>query len=156
MEGRIYERSIETAIGRLLLRADKAGVVEIRFGAAEPRTDAADVLLRAECELREYFAGMRRQFSVPLHPSGTDFQLRVWNALKEIPYGETVSYGELAKRIGNPKTARAVGMANHCNPIPVIVPCHRVIGANGRLTGYAGGLDVKQKLLELERGYVKI
>ena len=105
----------------------------------------------AIAELREYFAGERRTFTVPLAPAGTPFQLRVWRALLEIPYGETTSYGELAQRLGQPTASRAVGLANGSNPIPVIIPCHRVIGANGSLTGYGGGLPIKQRLLALER-----
>jgi methylated-DNA-[protein]-cysteine S-methyltransferase len=103
-------------------------------------------------QLAEYFAGTRRSFDVPLAPTGTAFQLRVWNELQEIGYGETISYGELARRIGMPSAARAVGMANGSNPIAVIVPCHRVIGADGRLTGYGGGIGRKRLLLELESG----
>jgi len=104
--------------------------------------------LRAQ--LREYFAGGRRAFDLALAPQGSDFQLRVWEALREIPYGETRSYGELAARIGHPGSARAVGAANGRNPISVVVPCHRVIGASGSLTGYAGGLERKRLLLDLE------
>jgi methylated-DNA-[protein]-cysteine S-methyltransferase len=101
-------------------------------------------------ELEEYFTGGRKSFDVPLKARGTPFQLKVWAGLREIPYGETISYGELARWIGNPKAVRAVGGANRSNPIAVIVPCHRVIGANGTLTGYGGGLDRKAKLLALE------
>jgi methylated-DNA-[protein]-cysteine S-methyltransferase len=100
--------------------------------------------------LEEYFAGTRRKFSVTLDPAGTPFQHRVWAALCEIPYGTTISYGELARRIGQPQASRAVGMANGRNPISIIVPCHRVIGANGTLTGYGGGLERKRFLLALE------
>ena len=95
---------------------------------------------------------MRRDFTVTLAPAGTAFQLRVWRALLDIPYGETTSYGELARRLGQPTASRAVGLANGSNPLPVIIPCHRVIGANGSLTGYGGGLPIKQALLALERG----
>ena len=101
-------------------------------------------------ELEEYFAGSRRSFTIPLAPRGTPFQLAVWNALLEIPYGDTVSYGDLAFRIGKPAAVRAVGAANGANPIPVIIPCHRVIGSNGSLTGYGGGIERKQWLLALE------
>ena len=110
------------------------------------------VPLRAAVEqLRAYFAGELRDFTLSLAPSGTSFQLRVWEELTRIPYGETICYGELADRIGNPKASRAVGLANGCNPISIIVPCHRVIGANGKLTGYGGGLPIKEQLLALER-----
>jgi len=102
-------------------------------------------------QLDEYFNGKRKVFDLHLALHGTDFQIKVWNALRTIPYGETISYGQLAAMTGNPKACRAVGMANNRNPVPVIVPCHRVIGSNGSLTGYAGGLELKQNLLELER-----
>lgn len=102
-------------------------------------------------QLDEFFAGKRRTFDFPLAPKGTDFQKRVWAELMKIPFGETISYGELAKRMGNPNASRAVGRANATNPIALIVPCHRVIGTNGKLTGYAGGLDLKDKLLTWER-----
>jgi methylated-DNA-[protein]-cysteine S-methyltransferase len=101
-------------------------------------------------QLREYFAGDRREFELALAPQGSEFQLGVWGALREIPYGETRSYGELAARIGHPGSARAVGAANGRNPISIVVPCHRVIGASGSLTGYAGGLERKRLLLDLE------
>ena len=105
---------------------------------------------QARQQLTEYFAGQRREFDLPLAPAGTDFQRRVWELLREIPYGETVTYGELARRLGNPKSARAVGMACNRNPIAIVVPCHRVVGSTGSLTGYAGGLDAKAFLLKLE------
>ncbi len=103
-------------------------------------------------QLEEYFAGERTSFDIPLAPEGAPFEREVWRALEEIPYGETVSYGEIARRVGQPTAARAVGTANGRNPIAVIVPCHRVIGADGSLTGYGGGLERKRLLLELERG----
>jgi methylated-DNA-[protein]-cysteine S-methyltransferase len=102
-------------------------------------------------QLDEFFAGKRRTFDFPLAPKGTDFQKRVWAELVKIPFGQTISYGELAKRVGNPNASRAVGRANATNPIALIVPCHRVIGTNGKLTGYAGGLELKDKLLTWER-----
>jgi methylated-DNA-[protein]-cysteine S-methyltransferase len=101
-------------------------------------------------QLKEYFDGRRRVFELPLAPEGTPFQLRVWNALLEIPYGETISYGELAARIGDRSASRAVGLANGSNPLPIVIPCHRVIGSNGKLTGYGGGLPIKERLLALE------
>ena len=111
-------------------------------------------LLREACrQLRFYLAGEIRTFNLPLCPKGTMFQRQVWQALQEIPYGETVSYKALAEKIGNPNACRAVGMANHRNPIAVVIPCHRVVGADGSLTGYAGGLERKQQLLELEQRY---
>ena len=109
-------------------------------------------LREAQRQLEEYFAGERTEFSLPLESHGTDFQQRVWRALRAIPFGTTISYGELARRIGNPRAVRAVGLANGRNPISIIVPCHRVIGANGTLTGYGGGLERKRFLLALESG----
>ena len=137
------------------LVAEDGFLTELRFGG-EPvavESDGIDdeVLDAAECQLKEYFDGVRREFDLPLRPTGTPFQMEDWSALREIPYGETVSYGDIARRIGRPKASRAVGMANHNNPISIIVPCHRVIGSNGKLTGYGGGLENKRKLLELER-----
>ncbi|WP_328811910.1 methylated-DNA--[protein]-cysteine S-methyltransferase [Paradesulfitobacterium ferrireducens] len=103
-------------------------------------------------QMQDYLEGKRREFSVPLHQEGTPFQLKVWQELLKIPYGETLSYAEVAERVGTPRGQRAVGMANHQNPIAVIVPCHRVIGKNGSLTGYGGGLDLKEELLRIEKG----
>lgn len=107
---------------------------------------------RADAQLREYFAGTRRLFDLPLAPQGTDFQMRVWRALLDIPYGETRSYKQLATEVGNDKASRAVGGALNKNPIAIVVPCHRVVGSNGSLTGFAGGTDLKAILLALERG----
>lgn len=135
----------------LTLVSDGARITELRFGADVCAQDSHEVLLQAEAELNEYFAGRRMRFSVPLFISGTEFQKKVWQALTGIPYGETRSYGEIAAAIGKPKACRAVGMANHVNPLPIFVPCHRVIGAGGSLTGYGGGLPTKVFLLELER-----
>jgi methylated-DNA-[protein]-cysteine S-methyltransferase len=115
-----------------------------------------DALLRPVCEqVRAYFDGELLDFDVPLAPSGTAFQRRVWDELRRIPYGATVSYAEVARRLGQPTAARAVGAANRCNPIAVIVPCHRVIGADGTLTGYAGGLEYKRWLLQHERAVLE-
>ena len=100
--------------------------------------------------MAEFFAGKRREFDLPLAAVGTEFQRQVWDGLREIPFGETISYGELALRIGRPRALRAVGAANGANPLPIVVPCHRVIGANGKLTGFGGGLDIKRRLLTLE------
>lgn len=102
-------------------------------------------------QLNAYFAGKLESFDLPLAPEGTPFQQKVWKELCQIPYGETISYGELARRIGNASASRAVGLANGSNPIPIVIPCHRVIGSNGKLTGYGGGLDIKEKLLALEK-----
>lgn len=110
-----------------------------------------EILMIASLQLEEYFAGKRKKFDLPLHLRGTQFQNQVWNELKKIPYGETRSYGDIARRLKNEKAVRAVGAANGRNPISIIIPCHRVIGKNGTLTGFAGGLDMKKKLLDLER-----
>ena len=142
-------RAIKTPIGPLTLEADENAVTAIRFSAGGAQ-DASPLLDAAEAQLREYFAGARRTFDLPLAPHGTAFQQRVWTASRTIPYGETRTYGELAAAIDSPNPSRAVGMANHRNPIPIIIPCHRVIGANGTLTGYAGGLEIKRRLLALE------
>jgi len=116
----------------------------------EWRESAAGAVGEAVRQLREYFKGGRTEFDLPLQPEGTAFQLKVWRSLQEIPYGKTWSYGELAKRIGNPKASRAVGAANGANPLPIVIPCHRVIGADGTLTGFGGGLPTKKALLDLE------
>lgn len=139
-----------------LLRLDFAGrdgdaddtAPSVSSDAAAPGDGCGEVVRQVE----EFFAGRRTAFDLPLAPEGTEFQQRVWAALREIPYGETVGYGELADRIGRPGAARAVGRANATNPIAVVVPCHRVVGADGRLTGYAGGVDRKARLLALEAG----
>ena len=151
-----FERVIETPVGKLTLCADEAGLCALRFGAQSVRSDALPLLDQAQRELEEYFAGRRSVFSVPLSIHGTAFQERVWRALMEIPCGETITYGELARRVGNEKACRAVGMANHVNRIPIFIPCHRVVGANGKLTGYAGGLEIKRILLETEGIDVKV
>jgi len=124
-------------------------VLERYWPEAEADPDAPP-LPQARRQLAEYFAGRRRDFDLPLETGGTEFQRLCWAALQRIPYGQTRSYGEMAREIGRPAAVRAVGHANHDNPIGVIIPCHRVIGANGSLTGYAGGLDMKRVLLELE------
>lgn len=118
------------------------------IGEAEAETE---LIRETRRQLTEYFDGKRQDFQVPIRLEGTEFQQRVWEALQTIPYGETRSYGEIARQIGSPKAARAVGGANHNNPVMIIVPCHRVIGANGSLTGFGGGLDMKEFLLDLER-----
>jgi methylated-DNA-[protein]-cysteine S-methyltransferase len=152
--------TIDSPIGELLLGGDAAGALTDLHMQAAPRpfpvpTDWQrddGALVPAVAQLREYFAGERRAFALPLAPSGSPFERRVWQELLEIPYGETASYGEIARRIGAPSAARAVGLANGRNPIAVVVPCHRVIGANGSLTGYGGGLERKRWLLDLEAG----
>jgi methylated-DNA-[protein]-cysteine S-methyltransferase len=141
--------------GRVLTRLDMQDAPRpVRVGARWRRVD--DAFAEVRRQLDEYFAGQRREFDVPLAPAGSEFERRVWAALLEIPYGETASYGEIARRVGAPDAARAVGVANARNPIAVIVPCHRVIGANGTLTGYGGGLERKRLLLDLEAGVLPL
>ena len=148
---------IESPLGKLLLVGDGESLARLAMSPRPNdvpeggRHDAA-AFGAVEEQLRSYFAGELTEFDVPLAPRGSEFQLRVWNALLEIPYGETASYGEIAARIGRPGMARAVGRANARNPIAIVCPCHRVIGGDGSLTGYAGGLDTKRALLELESG----
>ena len=153
MESSMYYTWMESPVGRLLLAADETGLRKILFGGKpEPgwREDPA-ALADTVRQLRAYFAGELRDFDLSLAPEGTPFQLRVWRELRNIPYGQTISYGELARRIGSPNASRAVGLANGANPISIVVPCHRVIGSNGKLTGYGGGLENKERLLALER-----
>lgn len=149
---------MESPIGVLALVEKEETLKEIRFGGEIHQGEEereTPFLRRAAGELREYFQGTRREFSIPMAPEGTEFQKKVWKALTAIPYGETRSYGEIAKIVGNDKASRAVGMANHNNPIPILIPCHRVIGKSGKLTGYAGGLEKKTALLELERSVLQ-
>lgn len=154
----IYYRHVQSPVGPLLLAASDAGLHAIEFDASQHPVDRGDdwrpgdhsLLRAAETQLREYFEGTRHTFDLPLAPGGTDFQQRVWHTLTTIPYGQTISYGELAARVGKPSASRAVGAANGRNPLPIVLPCHRVIGANGSLTGFGGGLPVKRFLLELE------
>jgi methylated-DNA-[protein]-cysteine S-methyltransferase len=149
----------DSPVGRLLIAGDDEGLRFILFGDGRTAVQPAPawrenppVLAVAVAQLREYFAGSRRTFDLRLAPAGTPFQLRVWNELQRIPYGETVSYGELARRVGCPNGSRAVGLANGSNPLSIVVPCHRVIGAGGKLVGYGGGLQNKEWLLAMERG----
>lgn len=150
----MYYTTIESPIDELLLTKEGDHLTGLQMAPWSPSPDwkrndshFKDVI----AQLGAYFAGELQEFDVPTKANGTPFQLRVWEALRAIPYGETRSYGEIARQVGKPSAVRAVGRANGANPIAVIVPCHRVIGANGTLTGYGGGLDRKQKLLELER-----
>ena len=146
---------VDSPIGGLLLESDSGAISGLRMEPFEIPADARrdpSAFAEAEAQLRSYFAGERTTFDLPLAPCGTPFQLRVWEALREIPYGETATYGEVAAAVGKPEAVRAVGAANGSNPIAVIVPCHRVIGADGTLTGYGGGLERKRILLDLEAG----
>ena len=153
----MYYCYVDTPIGELLLAGTENALSMIGFPKGTMRRDPEpDWIFKEEPfeqvrqQLREYFDGERREFDIPLSLEGTKFQLSVWRQLQEIPYGTTVSYGDIAKRIDNPKAVRAVGAANGRNPIPIIVPCHRVIGSHGDLTGFGGGLDTKEALLRLE------
>jgi methylated-DNA-[protein]-cysteine S-methyltransferase len=148
---------IDSPVGPLLLAGDVSGLTRVHFqgGPAPLQPPAAwrhepTAFAHTITQLAEYFAGRRRRFRLPLAPAGTPFQLSVWQALRAIPYGETVSYGQLARQLGLANAARAVGLANGANPLPIIVPCHRVIGADGSLTGFGGGLAIKRALLSLE------
>lgn len=159
----VFFTQIESPIGPLLLAADEAGLREIRFVNGRHPAQPESLWKEDQAPLREtilqlgaYFAGELENFNLPLAPEGTPFQLEVWRRLCDIPYGETISYGELASRIGNPKACRAVGHANGSNPIPIVIPCHRVIGSNGKLTGFGGGLPIKEKLLALERRQLRL
>lgn len=154
---------IESPLGPLLLAADETGLRSIEFvnGRRTARPDPTwhedpYPLQEPVRQLHAYFAGDLETFDLPLAPAGTPFQLAVWHRLCEIPYGETISYGELARHLGNPNASRAVGLANGANPIPIVIPCHRVIGSNGKLTGYGGGLPIKEKLLALERRQLRL
>jgi O-6-methylguanine DNA methyltransferase len=155
----------ETDFGLMHLYATERGVVAIVLPAHEPagvhawvsRVTRANTIeeddrpfIRAEKQLREYFAGQRREFDFELDMRGTPFQCQVWQAVAAVPYGQTTSYGDIARRIGKPAAVRAVGAANGANPLPIVVPCHRIVGADGSLTGYGGGLPMKRRLLDLE------
>lgn len=142
---------METPSTGLLLTENEDGLCGVEFcREAVPDTEETELLCRARQQLNEYFAGRRQVFTLPLSLHGTVFQKQVWRELLKIPYGETCSYGEIARRINRPRAARAVGMAVHSNPLAIIVPCHRIIGADGSLTGFGGGLPLKAELLALE------
>ena len=153
----MYYHIIESPIGPILLAGDEEGLKYLNIRKGKKKIEVPDGWVEnkeffrdVSGQLKAYFAGELKSFDVKLAPEGTEFQKSVWKALKEIPYGETRAYGEVAKSIGKPKASRAVGLANNRNPVAIIVPCHRVIGANGKLTGDASGLDVKEFLLKLE------
>ena len=150
---------IKSPLGKLKLVANANGLVGVLWGTEGPdrlRLDAQKVeghhpiLAEAERQLAEYFAGRRTRFELPLEPHGTEFQKKVWRSLRRIPFGTTKSYVEVARAIGSPRACRAVGAANSKNPLSIVVPCHRVVGANGALTGFGGGVENKAKLLALE------
>jgi len=145
----------QTSIGKIWIVEKGKAITNVSFQEDNVPKDViikeTSLIKEASQQLNDYLASKRRSFSLPIAPEGTEFQQKVWKALQEIPCGEIRSYGEVAKQIGQPKAARAVGMANNKNPILIFIPCHRVVGANGKLVGYAAGLDVKEYLLKLER-----
>lgn len=142
----------DTPVGSMALEGTEDAITALYLpnAPAEPVGVETPLLARGREELLAYFGGKRQSFDLPLNPQGTPFQQKVWSALGDIPYGQTITYGELARRVGCPKGSRAVGQANHRNPLPIFLPCHRVVGANGALTGYGGGLELKEWLLRLE------
>lgn len=153
----LYYATLPSPLGELLLVSGPTRLTRIVFPneqadvQPQPNWKKGNSVTRAAArQLNEYFARQRETFDLPLEFQGTPFQQRVWRALLQIPYGETISYAELARRVGRPKAQRAVGAANGSNPLPIVIPCHRVIGSNGSLTGYGGGLDIKRQLLEIE------
>ncbi|HUD00040.1 MAG TPA: methylated-DNA--[protein]-cysteine S-methyltransferase [Candidatus Polarisedimenticolaceae bacterium] len=155
----LFYREMESPVGKLKLVTSADALVAILWERERPNRiklvtlncdPQQPILLDTERQLKEYFAGTRNEFNLPLEPAGTEFQKKVWRALREIPFGQTRSYLDLAKSIGSAKAVRAVGAANGKNPLSIVVPCHRVVGANGALTGFAGGLEVKAKLLAHE------
>ena len=153
-----YIKYVETKLGKIGIVEENSKIVKVIIDNGNNRNSKdknveekdTKLLLEAKKQLEEYFEGKRKVFDLPLEQEGTEFQKKVWNALEEIPYGETRTYKEVAKMVGNEKASRAVGMANNKNNIPIIIPCHRVIGSNGKLVGYALGLDMKKYLLDLE------
>ncbi len=155
----IYAYTFDSPIGKLRITENGTTITGLDLPSALRETDAdndeTDLLLEAARQLSEYFAGRRKTFSLPLAPQGTPFMKRVWDQLLQVGYGETCSYKAIATAVGNPNATRAVGMANNRNPIPIIIPCHRIIGADGSLVGYGGGLPLKKYLLDLEKGIPK-
>jgi len=146
-----YTRLITTPLGQMIATADEQAITLLDFGNTSVQNSDHPLLLRLEKELHEYFAGRLKTFTLPLSPHGTPFQKQVWKTLLAIPYGETISYAQEAEQFGNPKATRAVANANGKNPISILIPCHRVIGSDGGLGGYSGGLWRKEFLLELEK-----
>ncbi len=145
----------ETEIGTISIAEEDNFITEITFGMGDedkniPLTETPLTKETAR-QIREYLSGKRKSFDLPIAPSGTEFRQKVWSALQSVPYGETRSYKEIAVQIGNENACRAVGMANNKNPLPIIIPCHRVVGSDGKLVGYAGGLEIKEYLLNLEK-----
>ena len=151
-----YVKYMETELGKIGIIEENNYIVKISIGEEkEQGIEQKDtpLLLNATTQIKEYLENKRKNFELPLNPKGTEFMKKVWNELLKIPYGQTRTYKQIAEAIGNKKAARAVGMANNKNPMPIIIPCHRVVGANGSLVGYALGLDMKKYLLKLEKIY---
>jgi len=160
----LFSTSMTSPVGKLRLVASDVGLVAVLWENDNPKrvrlqdaieNDAHPILSQAKKELNQYFAGLRSAFSVPLDARGTHFQREVWEALLSIPFGETRTYGQIAAQVGRPSASRAVGAANGRNPISIVTPCHRVIGSSGKLTGFAGGLQAKAFLLDLEEGQLE-
>ena len=151
----MYQFTYHTPIGKICIAEDDGLITHISYKQLNFAIKETPLIKKTYNELNEYFAGTRKIFDIPIKLNGTPFQIKVWEALKNITYGKTASYKDIAKTIGNEKACRAVGMANNKNPIIIIIPCHRIIGSNGNLTGYAGGLAIKNKLLELEKSIYK-
>lgn len=147
----------ETDLGIIGIRDNNNAITEVFYSKSKINDHLKETPLIRECfnQLKEYFQGTRREFTIPIEAEGSEFQKKVWKALLDIPYGQTRTYKEIAIAIGNEKACRAVGMANNRNSISIIIPCHRVIGANGKLVGYGGGLDIKEKLLNIEKIDIK-
>lgn len=165
----LLAQRFETPFGPLNIAATATGICRIAFPVelsgswlpwfdrhfgCLPNRDSSPLLVEAAWQLSQYFRGLRTEFTVPVELRGTDFQQTVWRRLQEIPFGRTVSYSELARLLGVPRGARAIGAANACNPVPILVPCHRVIGSGGGLVGFGGGIELKERLLELERSRI--
>ena len=146
----MFKYSYNTVIGKIFIAEKNGFITHVTFKDIPAEQKETDLIKKTYLELTEYFNGELQIFDIPISPEGTPFQKIVWDELKKIPYGKTAAYKDIAKRIGNEKACRAVGMANNKNPIAIIIPCHRVIGSNGNLTGYAFGLNIKEKLLKLE------
>jgi methylated-DNA-[protein]-cysteine S-methyltransferase len=146
-----FSTMFHSPVGPFVLEGDDSRLTRLGFGEPVSRQGDAESVASAAIQLEQYFAGDRTEFDLDLELDGTPFERRVWEEVRAIPYGETATYAEIAERIGSPKACRAVGRANGRNPIAVIVPCHRVIGSDGTLTGYAGGIELKRTLLDLER-----
>lgn len=151
----IFKSTVETPIGNLNITTNRNFLLSISFSIDKIASEGyqPDIMAETVRQLEEYFNGKRKEFNLNLHPAGTDFQYKVWEQVEQIPFGKTASYLDIAKETGSKNNTRAVGLANGKNPIPIVIPCHRVIGSNGKLTGYAGGLDRKKWLLQHELKY---